>query len=59
MLDKSEYEHLHRIAIVGIGGVKDAAGFRRMKSVGASAVGVGTALGREGISIFGKITKGL
>jgi dihydroorotate dehydrogenase (fumarate) len=59
MLDKSEYEHLHRIAIVGIGGVKDAAGFRRMKSVGASAVGVGTALGREGISIFEKITKGL
>lgn len=34
-------------AIQIIGGVSDAAGFRRMKAVGASAVEIGTALGRK------------
>ncbi len=58
LLNKSEYEDLRRIAIVGIGGVKDAAGFQRMRSVGADAVGVETALGREGVEIFEKIALG-
>ena len=58
MLDSSECEELREIAILGIGGVKDAAGFNRMTKVGASAVGVGTALGREGVAIFRMISEG-
>ena len=59
MLDASPFEELRRIAIIGVGGVSDAAGYRRMRKVGAMAVGVGTALGREGVGIFGKIRSGL
>lgn len=43
------------IKIIGVGGVADHAGFQRMKAVGADVVGVGTALGREGVSIFERI----
>jgi dihydroorotate dehydrogenase (fumarate) len=46
---------LKHITIIGIGGVSDSAGFYRMKSVGAAAVGVGTALGLEGVRVFAKI----
>ncbi|CAK7239387.1 MAG: dihydroorotate dehydrogenase [Sporothrix thermara] len=46
---------LGHIRIVGAGGVSDAAGFGRMKSVGAYAVGVGTGLGIHGVEVFGKI----
>ncbi|KAL2874352.1 dihydroorotate dehydrogenase [Colletotrichum sp. CLE4] len=53
-----EPELLH-IKVIGVGGVSDADGFRRMKSVGAYAVAVGTALGREGIEVFEKIATGL
>ncbi|KAL0942439.1 dihydroorotate dehydrogenase [Colletotrichum truncatum] len=53
-----EPELLH-IKVIGVGGVSDADGFRRMKSVGAYAVGVGTALGREGVQVFEKIATGL
>ncbi|KXH51363.1 dihydroorotate dehydrogenase [Colletotrichum nymphaeae SA-01] len=53
-----EPELLH-IKVIGVGGVSDADGFRRMKSVGAYAVAVGTALGREGIEVFEKIASGL
>lgn len=56
VLDASPFEELHRIAIIGVGGVSDRAGFERMRSVGAAAVGVGTALGREGIAVFEKIS---
>jgi dihydroorotate dehydrogenase (fumarate) len=59
MLDASPCEELKRIAIIGIGGVSDANGFRRMRKVGAIAVGVGTALGREGLEVFRKISGGL
>ena len=55
MLD--EHPQLRHIHIIGVGGVSDAAGFRRMKAVGASAVGVATALGAEGVKIFEKILK--
>lgn len=48
---------LKGVQVIGIGGVSDAAGFRRMKSVGASAVGVGTALGRKGVAVFEEIMK--
>ncbi|KAI1816246.1 hypothetical protein GGS20DRAFT_245862 [Poronia punctata] len=57
MLDeKPETKH---VMLLGIGGVSDARGYRRMKSVGADAVGVGTALGIKGVGIFGEIEKGL
>lgn len=59
MLDASPQSQIREIAIIGIGGVSDAAGFRRMRSVGAAAVGIGTALGREGIDIFSQITSKL
>lgn len=53
MLDTNET--LKRIAIIGMGGVSDRAGYERMRSVGATAVGVGTALGRGGVGVFEKI----
>lgn len=57
MLDA--HEELKDIDIIGVGGVSDAAGYKRMEAVGASAVAVGTALGVEGTGIFEKIWKGL
>ncbi|KAK4957537.1 dihydroorotate dehydrogenase [Elasticomyces elasticus] len=53
MLD--QHEQLKCIDIIGIGGVSDKVGFDRMRSVGAKVVGVGTALGREGVDVFEKI----
>ncbi|KAI1154569.1 hypothetical protein F4825DRAFT_161686 [Nemania diffusa] len=47
------------VAVLGIGGVADAAGYRRMRRVGAAAVGVGTALGIKGLGFFGEIEGGL
>lgn len=55
LLDASSHDDIRSISIIGIGGVRDSAGFQRMKSVGAAAVGIGTALGREGVPIFEKI----
>ncbi|KIV88644.1 hypothetical protein PV10_08308 [Exophiala mesophila] len=46
------------IAIIGVGGVSDKAAADRFKAVGAHAVGVATALGRYGLDVFEKITKG-
>jgi dihydroorotate dehydrogenase (fumarate) len=53
------HELLKGIKVIGIGGVSDTAGFKRMKAVGASAVGVGTALGRKGVRVFEQIGRGL
>ncbi len=50
MLDA--HELLQHIEIIGVGGVSDAAGYERMRTVGAAAVGVGTALGVEGVAVF-------
>ncbi|KAI1808186.1 hypothetical protein F4811DRAFT_503374 [Daldinia bambusicola] len=47
------------VQIIGVGGVSDSAGYRRMRDVGAAAVGVGTALGRKGVGVFGEIEDGL
>ncbi|KAI6089882.1 dihydroorotate dehydrogenase [Hypoxylon rubiginosum] len=47
------------VAVIGVGGVEDADGYRRMRRVGAAAVGVGTALGRKGVKVFGEIEEGL
>ncbi|KAI1502649.1 dihydroorotate dehydrogenase [Biscogniauxia marginata] len=57
MLDAREATR--HVALVGVGGVGDAAGYRRMRSVGAAAVGVGTALGRRGVGVFAEIEEGL
>lgn len=50
------HEVLRGVAIIGVGGVGDYAGYERMKSVGAAAVAVGTALGRDGVEVFEKIS---
>ncbi|KAI1098614.1 dihydroorotate dehydrogenase [Jackrogersella minutella] len=47
------------ISVIGVGGVEDADGYRRMRDVGAAVVGVGTALGRRGVGVFGEIEGGL
>ncbi|KAH8821869.1 hypothetical protein F5884DRAFT_104905 [Xylogone sp. PMI_703] len=59
LLDQSKWSHVRKLAIIGIGGVKDSAGYKRMTSVGADYVGVGTALGREGVVVFDSIMQGL
>ncbi|KAI0885705.1 dihydroorotate dehydrogenase [Annulohypoxylon maeteangense] len=57
MLD--EAPETRHIQIIGVGGVGDADGYRRMRDVGAAVVGVGTALGRKGVDVFAEIEKGL
>ncbi|RYP27233.1 hypothetical protein DL767_007766 [Monosporascus sp. MG133] len=57
MLDA--HEDTRHVSIIGVGGVEDAAGYRRMRSVGAQAVAVGTALGVKGIRVFEEIEEGL
>lgn len=54
-----QHQELEHIQIIGVGGVEDAAGYKRMRSVGAAAVAVGTALGRKGVKIFQEIDEGL
>ncbi|KAI0601516.1 hypothetical protein F4775DRAFT_589295 [Biscogniauxia sp. FL1348] len=39
-----------RVALVGVGGVADAHGYRRMRAAGAEAVALASALGRRGVS---------
>ncbi|KAI8949087.1 hypothetical protein F4801DRAFT_603690 [Xylaria longipes] len=57
MLDaNTETRH---VVVLGIGGVADVGGYKRMRSVGAAAVGVGTALGIRGLGVFGEIRDGL
>jgi dihydroorotate dehydrogenase (fumarate) len=53
LLDKDPL--LKSVEVIGIGGVSDAAGFKRMKAVGASIVGVGSALGLKGVGIFSSV----
>ncbi|KAK6854481.1 hypothetical protein PG995_009574 [Apiospora arundinis] len=54
MLDQSELTR--HVAIIGIGGVEDCPGYRRMRGAGAMAVGLATALGRKGLGVFQDIT---
>lgn len=58
MLDERS-DKLGHVKVVGVGGVLDAEGYRRMRAVGAYAVGVGTGLGLKGVGIFGEIEAGL
>lgn len=51
-------EETNEVFIIGVGGVSDHSGFERMRKVGAGAVAVATALGREGVGVFEKILAG-
>lgn len=44
------------VVVIGVGGVENKDGFERMKGAGAGAVGCATALGREGVGVFAKIS---
>ncbi|KAH0498516.1 hypothetical protein TgHK011_005768 [Trichoderma gracile] len=48
---------LAHLDIIGVGGVYNGQGYQRMRSVGAMAVGIATALGRQGVSVFTSIEK--
>jgi len=54
-----EHEELRSVQVIGVGGVSDADGYKRMRSVGACAVEVGTALGARGVQVFQEIADGL
>ena len=49
---------LKAIQIIGVGGVHDNDGFKRMRAAGAFAVGVATAFGAVGIRVFDEILNG-
>jgi len=46
---------MQKIVIIGVGGVSDAAGVRRMRKAGATLVECATALGRFGVDVFEKM----
>jgi dihydroorotate dehydrogenase (fumarate) len=52
-----QHQELEQIQIIGVGGVEDAAGYKRMRAVGAAAVGVSTALGRKGSKYLRRLKK--
>ena len=54
-----DHPYTKHIQVIGVGGVQDSDGYRRMRHVGASAVGVGTALGRIGLDVFNQIADGI
>lgn len=56
LLDR--HDELRAIAIIGVGGVADLQGYRRMKAAGATAVALATALGQQGVGVFEKIATG-
>ncbi|CEI62357.1 hypothetical protein FVEN_g12050 [Fusarium venenatum] len=53
MLD--QVPQLSHVQIIGVGGVRDGDGYRRMRTVGAYAVAVGTSLGKQGSGVFERI----
>lgn len=57
MLDQSKMTK--HVDIIGIGGVEDCPGYRRMRGAGAMAVGLATALGRKGLKVFAEIGAGI
>ncbi|PHH55554.1 Dihydroorotate dehydrogenase A (fumarate) [Ceratocystis fimbriata CBS 114723] len=50
---------LRCIDVIGVGGVEDAQGFRRMKAAGAEFVALATAVGRRGVVVFDEIANGI
>ncbi|KAF5664786.1 dihydroorotate dehydrogenase (fumarate) [Fusarium heterosporum] len=57
MLD--QMPELGHIQVIGVGGVRDGEGYRRMRAVGAYAVAVGTSLGKQGPGVFERIERDL
>jgi dihydroorotate dehydrogenase (fumarate) len=47
---------LKGISIVGVGGVMSGLSARRMSTAGAQVIGLATALGREGVDVFERIS---
>jgi len=58
MLDERTHR-LDHISLIGVGGVLDSDGYRRMKAVGAAVVGIGTGLGLKGTAVFDEIEQSL
>jgi dihydroorotate dehydrogenase (fumarate) len=46
---------LGHMGIIGMGGVSDGDGYKRMRAAGASAVGLATSLGKLGVAVFSNI----
>jgi dihydroorotate dehydrogenase (fumarate) len=59
LLDEREKVLGTRVAIIGVGGVSDAEGYRRMRAAGADAVALATGLGLKGVEVFGEVERGL
>ena len=55
----SQHRELEGIQIIGVGGVEDVHGYQRMRAADATAVAVGTALGRKGVRVFSEIGQAL
>lgn len=55
LLDESGL--VDKIDIIGVGGVSDTAGYKRMRAAGAKVVAVATALGKQGVQIFDEILR--
>lgn len=56
VLDSHRAE-LGHVRIIGVGGVADRAGYRRMRAAGADAVALATALGLKWVAVFDEIYK--
>ncbi|KAK3351952.1 hypothetical protein B0H65DRAFT_420732 [Neurospora tetraspora] len=59
MLDQRQEKLGHRVQVIGVGGVLDAAGYRRMRKAGADVVGLASGLLLKGTEVFGEIERGL
>ncbi|EAA31728.2 FMN-linked oxidoreductase [Neurospora crassa] len=59
MLDEREKTLGHRIQIIGVGGVLDAQGYKRMRMAGADVVGLASGLLLRGVKVFEEIEKGV
>ncbi|GAA5917054.1 hypothetical protein JCM6882_001912 [Rhodosporidiobolus microsporus] len=56
LLNSSSDARLKSISLIGVGGAHDAASVERYRRAGASAVACATALGREGLAVFEKMS---
>lgn len=45
------------ISVIGVGGVQDGEGYKRMRKAGAAAVGLATGLGAQGVGVFERIER--
>ena len=55
LLDQTD--ELRHVVIIGVGGVSDGAGYRRMRRAGATSVGLATGLGSKGVRVFENIER--